>query len=211
MTRDQKAASLSFMGASRSGSQPLVTHGGSRSGSGRKRRSLRTPHLTRELVHEKSGALMIVTQLRQNLKLHSPRVIQCFHQALRHCNRRGLRVLHYRLGSTTLSGVRSLRRNSREIQLICEVKNRKTLERATKSLLTRLAIAIKRDQVSKHKGPVFLDRFKSWALRGKNQTHWAAQWMSEADSDFSSLPPHESLGCVSARSFIGRQLDRLLC
>jgi hypothetical protein len=126
----------------------------------------------------------------------------------------GVRVLHYRFGSTSLHGIRSIRSESREIQIVLEVKNSKVLEKATKSLFTRLALVMKAEHKKKrgtHTGPVFTDRFKSWTLRSLERIEWAKSWLTEAQSEFRSWKTPELAPLRSAMSPMGQLFDRLLC
>ncbi len=119
-----------------------------------------------------------------------PEMWQAFYRGTLRARRFGIRVIEYRV-------------DPRRIQLFCEAKDPKELERSFKSLCTTLAIAAKRVYLKrfdrKHEGAVFLDRFHLQLCDSPERVRWALRQVIAGGRDAVARP--RLLGRSSALTF----------
>jgi hypothetical protein len=140
------------------------TWGGRRAGSGRKKGPW-VEHSTRPSFERRRVPLLIECPLRSSCpSLQTSDLRLAFRRAANRARRFGLRVIQF-----------SIRAHS--IELICELRSRKDLERSLKSLNTTMALAVKKEmhktQELRHRGRIFLDRFRLTLLESSSRVHAA--------------------------------------
>ncbi len=128
-----------------------MSWGGARAGAGRKKTSLKVPHVARKQILEHKSPVEVSLRLRAEMPaLTQAEIYAAFIRGASRARRHGLRIIEYAV-------------YPRSYYLICEVKNSSELEKSFKSLNTTLAIAIKKayqaEHKKTHKGVVFVDRY----------------------------------------------------
>lgn len=126
------------------------TWGGKRKNAGRKRRSTFASHVRRGRINRQTP-VHLTLRLRDGLTgLRSEKFLAQFRKAAVGATKKGLRILHYSL-------------QTNHFHILAEADNNQILANAMKSLVTCLAIWLKK--MWRRKGSIFSERFHSRILR----------------------------------------------
>jgi hypothetical protein len=160
------------------------TWGGRRPGSGRKR-GLWVEHSSRPDFERRRTPLLIECPLKSSVpSLQNADLSRAFRRASSRARRFGLRIIQFSLRSHC-------------IELVCELRSRRDLESSLKSLNTTMALAVKKEirktQDMRHRGRIFLDRFRLTVLDSAARVHRAIGKIFSGHSEsrlknFSSAP-----------------------
>lgn len=145
---------------------PIQTHGGTRKGAGRKRRSAETvPHASRPLFDGGRHPLHITLRLtRECYNLRSQRGLNCVRAALRAEQRRStLRIVHYSV-------------QGNHLHLVAEAHNRVVLGRRMQAFGIRFARAVNR-MMERRRGRVVAERYHLHVLRTRSEARNAVRYV----------------------------------